>query len=376
MFAERTSQPYGLDKEKLTAVMHAQEFDAILLTSPENVYYTTGFTVLPSSGNPILYTLRNVLPFFSLVDRTGVITLICWGFATAGVELGADRIIGFSSFAEAEERLRKLLLEEYALDIRLGIEASCPWQFASMIRDAGFQVQSIDDLLLQLRLVKSPDEVEMLRTSIQIVERTLEELYSEIHIGMSRLDLMREAKARLIRNGATGLSHVTFSFGETNPEIAIDEWLTPGRLVTLDLGAVFNGYASDNRRYVYAGNLPSTLAGFHHEMVGLVDAVGETLVPGASYADVYETALNEYRRRNIPIPDVLHHVGHNIGLQTEEDWIENDPTRYLKAGMVVNIELYATTDYAQHVGNEETYLVGDSGPTRISRLPRAIREVS
>ena len=43
----------------------------MLLSSPENVFYTTGYTALPSSGNPILYTLRNRLPYFSHVDSEG-----------------------------------------------------------------------------------------------------------------------------------------------------------------------------------------------------------------------------------------------------------------------------------------------------------------
>ena len=70
---------------------------------PENVFYTTGYTALPSSGNPILYTLRNRLPFFSYVDPEGEVTLLCWGFSAEGVNFGADRIVGINSFAEAVE---------------------------------------------------------------------------------------------------------------------------------------------------------------------------------------------------------------------------------------------------------------------------------
>ena len=46
------------------AVEHMRDagLDAMLFASPENVFYTTGYTALPSSGNPILYTLRIVFP--------------------------------------------------------------------------------------------------------------------------------------------------------------------------------------------------------------------------------------------------------------------------------------------------------------------------
>ena len=66
MNEEPIFKPYGFKKENLLPLMKQQKLKGILLNSPENVYYTTCYTVLPSSGNPILYTLRNVFPFFSV----------------------------------------------------------------------------------------------------------------------------------------------------------------------------------------------------------------------------------------------------------------------------------------------------------------------
>ena len=88
--------PVGLDRSKLTTLLEEYGLAGLLLTSPENVFYTTGYTTLPSAGNPILYTLRNRLPFFSHIDPDGRITLLCWGFSAEGVDFGADEIIGFN----------------------------------------------------------------------------------------------------------------------------------------------------------------------------------------------------------------------------------------------------------------------------------------
>src|SRR5882757_6706226 len=60
--------PIGLDRHKLLSAMERRGIRTLLLTSPEDVFYTTGYTALPSSGNPILYTLRNRLPSFSVID--------------------------------------------------------------------------------------------------------------------------------------------------------------------------------------------------------------------------------------------------------------------------------------------------------------------
>src|SRR5579859_5146042 len=114
--------PMGLDKQKLRGLMRQQDLHGILLTSPENVFYTTGYTALPSSGNPILYMLRNRLPFFSYLDREGQVTLLCWGFSAYGVDYGADEIRGFNDYAGALKALDALLREKLPGPARLGIE--------------------------------------------------------------------------------------------------------------------------------------------------------------------------------------------------------------------------------------------------------------
>ncbi len=78
-------EPLGLNKAELLKRMGEAGLDGVLLTSPENVFYTTGYPALPSSGNPILYALRNVLPFFSYVSARGKNTLLFRGGAATGL---------------------------------------------------------------------------------------------------------------------------------------------------------------------------------------------------------------------------------------------------------------------------------------------------
>jgi Xaa-Pro aminopeptidase len=370
--------PVGLDKGKLRTLMQQREFDGMLLTSPENVFYTTGYTALPSSGNPILYTLRSRLPFFSYVDGDGQVTLLCWGFSAEGVDFGADQLVGFNNYAGALDAVRTLLSEKLAAGSRLGIESTCPYYVLTLIDEAVPSHQPLvvaDALLAQLRLIKSAEEIALVRKSTEIIEQTVAELYGVLHRGMSRLDLTQEAKYRMIRNGATGISHITFSFAQANPEVAIGERLDVGRLATLDLGGIYNGYCSDNRRYAYAGTIPDSLLERYRVMVEIVDRVGEALVPGTAYADVFRLTLDLYTQHGINPLGRFTHVGHNIGLETEEQWLDDDTETTVEEGMVINIELYSTAQTGEQIGNEETYIVGTHGPERISALPREIHVV-
>lgn len=367
--------PVGLDVDRLTAGVRERGLGGVVLTSPENVFYTTGFTTLPSAGNPILYGLRNRLPFYCHVDPDGRRTLLCWGFAAEGVELGADEVVGFGDRAGALEALERVTRERSDLSKPLGVESSCSVEVAQVIARAAGAFPSVDadELLASLRLIKTDAEVALLRTSLEIVEQTVGELYDVMTPDMTRTDLIQEAKTRAFRLGATGIGHATFWFAQANPELAIPEPLVPGSLVTLDLGVMYEGYSSDTRRYAYAGEPPASLLERYGLMVEIVDKVGDALVPGRSYKEVFDIAVRLYDEAGFPPLGRFNHTGHNIGIETEEEWLDDRADRFVEPGMVINIELYSTAETGQQIGNEETYVITGTGPERISVLPRTIR---
>jgi Xaa-Pro aminopeptidase len=373
-----TFHPAGFDRALARARLREDDVSAMLLTSPENVFYATGYTSLPSAGNPILYTLRNRLPYFAYVDDSGATTLMCWGFSAEEVDFGADEIVGFNSFPTAIAALEELVRTRVAAGATLAVEDTCPRYVLEAIEASGLarsRLVSADRTLAALRLVKSEREIELLRRSTEIIETTASELFPLLREGMSRQEIMREARTRLFQNGANGISHLTFSFGDSNPEVEADEPLAAGRLITLDLGGILDGYCSDNRRYAYLGTIPTALQTRYDAMVAIVDGVGAALVPGATYADVFQLALRLFAQHDIELMARFTHVGHNIGLETEEQWLGDEPDRIVREGMVINIELYSHDAAGQQVGDEETYVIGKDGPERISLLPRVIYEI-
>ena len=347
---------------------------AMLLSSPENVFYTTGYTALPSSGNPILYTLRNRLPYFSHVDREGQVTLLCWGFSAEGVNFGADRVVGFNSFSEALDAVRGLVAAS-SDGTPLALESVAPRYLCELLRTAGIETVEVDRQVEDMRLIKAPAELDLIRRSTSIIETCVDELYGLLETGMSRAYLMHRARTMLIERGASGISHLTFTFGGSNPEIEIAEPLERDALVTLDLGAIVGGYCSDNRRYAYTGNLPDELRETYDTMVSIVDDVGALLTPGTTHAEIFSRALELHEERGVPQLARFTHTGHNIGLETEERWLADAEDEVIEPGMAINIELYTRTESHGQVGDEETYFVTESGPERITVLPRVVREV-
>jgi Xaa-Pro aminopeptidase len=371
---EVSFKPIGFDCTRLVALMKARNLDGLFLASPENVFYTTGYPCLPSSGNPIIHALRNQVPYFVFVGNDGQIVLLCWGPAAMGIEYGTEDVRMSFTPQMAAEDLAALIEEKLQPGCTVGVESTFPYYAANLLQEHArpASVVIIDDLMNQLRLIKSPAEIELIRQSTHIVDRTVMDLAENLRLGMGRLELIREAKWCMLRNGADGVDHITAAFGTANPEIALDEPLERDQVVTLDLGAVYQGYVSDNRRLVYTGTVPEALKELHQKLCWIVAEMGRALQPGRNFSEVHACAAELYEKMGID-PMYLH-VGHSLGLQVEERWIMSDDLTPLQPGMVLNIELYSPSDEGVMIGDEETFLVTESEPEQLGTLPVDIIE--
>ena len=370
-----TFKPIGLDRAKLFSLMNGQSLDGILLSSPENVFYTTGYPTLPSSGNPIVYALRNQLPYYAFIGSDEQVVLLCWGGAAMGIDYGADDVRMSFTHQMSQDDLAALMDEKLHPGCSVGVESTFPYAAQQLLQEHAQpgKITLVDDLLLQLRLIKTPAEIKCIRKSTQIVDQTVLELAHSLHLGMSRLDLLHEARWCMLKNGAHGIDHLTVAFGAANPEVALGEILEANQIVTLDLGAIYEGYVSDNRRLVYTGAVPEPLRHLHHQLCWVVAEMGNALLPGKTFGELHAYAFELFSKAGID-PMFLH-VGHSLGLQVEECWIMADDPTPVQPGMVLNIELYSPSDDGVMVGDEETFLVTSSMPQKLSTLPADIIEV-
>lgn len=367
--------PLAFQSAPTAVQIGALDLAGVLLTTPESVYYTTGFPALPDSGNPILFALRNQVPSFVWLGADGRVTLLCWIGATLGFSFGDAEVRSFFDRNSAVEELRDLLAERLPNGAKVGIESDCPAYILNALleRTAMANVIFADDLLLRQRLIKNADEIARMQRAAQIVEGAVVELRRHIAVGASRLKVISAAKRAMLDLGASGIDHTTIAFGASNPEIAVDETLAAGQLVTLDLGATVDGYVSDNRRYLFTGPVPDDLRTLHATLASIVERVGMAATPGTAFADLYNLAVNEFGKADLP-PFFIN-AGHSLGLQVEEAWITAESALTVAPGMVLNIELYSPTASGIGIGDEETFLITADGPTRLTTSDPAIRSI-
>ncbi|MGE5124618.1 MAG: M24 family metallopeptidase [Acidobacteriaceae bacterium] len=369
-------QAIGFRRDKLLAWMSDNRVDGVFFASPENVYYTTGYPCLPSSGNPIVYALRNLLPFFSFVNKDGKLTLLCWMMASFGAEYSVDDARTFFTYPMAVDTLTDFIKEAIQPGSVIAVESTCPYLLTKTLQENAepSKVVFIDEQINRLRMIKSAEEIKRIQKSTEIIDRTVKELAGVLKLGMSRLELIDEAKWRLLRNGAHAVDHITVAFGPANPEIALGEILEPDQLVTLDLGGIYEGYASDNRKLAYTGRVPDDMRSLHEKLCDIVSQVGNGLQPGKRFSEIHALATSCYAQYDLD-PYFLH-AGHSIGLQVDEAWMLSDNETLIEENMVFNVELYGHHDSGVMIGNEETYLVTAHGAKKLSTLPPDIIEVA
>jgi len=162
----------------------------------KNVFYATGYPCLPGSGNPIIHALRNQNPYFVFIGSDGQIILLCWGPAAMGIDYGVEDTRMSFTLQMATDDLAALIEEKLKPGCTVGVESTFPYYASRLLEEHAkpADIQVIDDLFYQLRMIKSSAEIELIRQSTKIIDITLMELAQNLRLGMGRLELIREAK--------------------------------------------------------------------------------------------------------------------------------------------------------------------------------------
>jgi methionyl aminopeptidase len=200
-------------------------------------------------------------------------------------------------------------------------------------------------------IFKSPEEIEKMRRAGRIVAATIDRLGEAVRPGMTTADLDRIADESIRAQGADPSFKGYRGFPATictslNEQVVhgIPGWrvLQPGDLLSLDVGAIWEGYHADSAITVFVDGPPSAVA------TKLVDVTARSLEagisslhPGRRLGDVGNAVQQVVEGAGFSV--VREYAGHGVGRALHEDpQIPNygDPGRgpQIKPGLVVAIE--------------------------------------
>jgi Xaa-Pro aminopeptidase len=144
--------------------------------------------------------------------------------------------------------------------------------------------------------------------------------------------------------------------------------IEPGEPVVIDLGATWEGYASDICRTAFAGEPTKEQVEYLRLVVQAQQAAVPVLRDGAVPGGVYDAVYEMFEENNIGkfLPD---DIGYGLGLTQSEFFpiIEKGSPTVLKENMV--IALLQTTSFSKKIGGlrvEDVFRVSPAGCERIT----------
>ncbi|SDE68970.1 M24 family metallopeptidase [Auraticoccus monumenti] len=352
--------------------LQQQSLDVAVVNTPENIcwltghqtpgYYTYQCLVVPAEGEPTL-----------LMRETEVVN----GEDTTYL----DDIHGFADTEDPLQRTADVVRSRGASS-RVGLESRSwffvPENHSRLVALLGAtEVVGIDQLVAQLRLVKSPAEVERLRASAAITNAGVRAAALAAVPGARERDVAAVAFATMIQEGSEYVGMEPFVASGPRAGNIHASWsdrvIQPGEGVLLEMAASSGRYHAPLMHTVWTGELDPETAALAEACRQARDATVALVRPGHTPAETHARCratvdsfglLDTYRKRS----------GYSVGIAFAPDWgeghilsLQETEHREFQPGMVVHVVPTLRRAGVGGQGFSATVLVTEGEPEVLTR---------
>ena len=229
-------------------------------------------------------------------------------------------------------------------------------------------------ILVKLRSVKSPDEIELLRSASEVGSQALEAMMSAAEPNSTHGDIVAAGMAVLAPAGAALYNSFMASGrgGENQqavrrnfPTWGSNEPLANGQWFRIGLSGVLNGYYFDLSRSKAIGAPTNQQIELFEAAIDIVEAAIAEIRPGVTAEAVAEAGLAKQTAMGYPNDGVFSGLGHGVGLGWDAPWLAAGDKTIIEPGMVLCIE--RTIRKNGYLGDfEETVVVTEDGCEKIT----------
>ena len=342
--------------------MERFNIESILITHLPNIYYLSGFSgtsgfLCLTLNKARLYTDFRYLqqaaeeaPFFEII-KVG----------------SSEDFAEISSFL-VKSKIKNLALEETHLTVRkynrfqtsaLGIELIPQFQFVE-----------------EIRAIKEEAEVEKITTAAKIADQAFQQVLPLIKPGMREEEVALELEYRLRKGGSQ--KNPFDIIVASGPRSALPHGLASsriigeGELITIDFGAVFNGYSSDMTRTFVLGE-PSQKQRDIYKMVFEAQKLALADIRKGNHCAAIDGAVREYFQKKGCASYFGHGLGHGVGLEVHELPILSPKSNWsLEEGMVFTVEPGLYLEGWGGVRIEDMVVLRSDGPEVLTSSPKVL----
>ncbi|MFP4234489.1 MAG: M24 family metallopeptidase [Nitriliruptoraceae bacterium] len=357
-------------RDRLRAELADERGGHALVTDPRNVRYLTGFT--GSNGQLLLGPDE---------ATTVLITDQRYDGRAASESGDLARVLDRDPVGVALARLTAVHTDQP----RLIVEADhLTWAAARDLQAradvAGVGVVAATELLASLRVVKDDAEVARLEAACRITTEGLAWLLEEVVApGRTEREVALALEQRFRQLGADGAAFPSIVAAGRNGAIPhhepTDTPLEPGDLLTIDCGALVDGYHADHTRTVAIGRSPDPELVHVHEVVQAAQAAGRRMVQAGVRAAAVDGATRSVIAEAGYGDRFVHGTGHGVGLQIHEaPAVAKGSAATLAVGNVLTVEPGIYLPGRGGVRIEDTVVVTAEPPARVlTDTPRELR---
>ncbi len=328
-------------KHKETAIKRIKSklprlgIDALAVSAQSNIEYLTplyagGALLLIARKGPPLYFVDSMNKTLAERELAGsrLIVLAC-----AGPVL--------ESFAECikDKNIKKLGFngEDFSLAGYKRLSSLIP-KVKLIDKSRGVQISSV---LKDLRSIKHPDEVKLIRTIARETVRLWRRVKKSIRTGMSEKEIASVIDMHIYRKGYERSFPTIVAIGKNSayPHATPGgRRLKGGEHVLVDFGMRQEGYCSDLTRIYYKGRINRKIGRFHECVRKARDFAIKSIAPGVKISSVAEGVNNIFINNKFQ-DYILHGLGHGVGLDIhEEPSLSQKCHDKFREGMVITVE--------------------------------------
>ena len=357
--------------ERLREKFASLDLDALFVSQPESRYYLSCYNGhdLPPRDSAGYLLLSRDQAFLLTDSRTS---------EQAGNECPEYLVLEYNAKARLTQHLGQLS-RQHGLR-RIGFEAyhlpfSVHRQVAEMLR-GNAELIPTNDLIDQLRVIKDADELAKIRKSQEVLDACFNRISAQLEPGMTERQVARMIE-EYFREHADGPSFPSIVASGTNASmphaVPSDREIGRGEPITIDIGALYDGYCTVMTRTVCLGPASDKLKEVYDLVLRAQEAVEQALKPGMTGQQADAIARDIIKEAGYG-DNFGHGTGHGIGLEVHEA-PSLSPARgedVLKPGMVFSVEPGIYLPGWGGVRIEDLVLLTEDGAEVLSKSPKRL----
>jgi Xaa-Pro aminopeptidase len=369
------------------SALEASQLGALLLFDMNNIRYVTSTTIGEWA--------RDKIARFALLTRTGEPHL--WDFGSAARKnrihapwLEDDHIRGGMTglrgavpprvglFDGLAREVADILRTEGVADMPVGVDLiELPMMFA--LQACGINVQDGQQVMLDAREIKSPDEIVLLSTSAALVDGVYQMISEVLKPGIRENEVVALATRMLYELGSDDVEGINAISGERcspHPHVFSDRLIRPGDQAYFDIIQSYIGYRTCYYRTFAVGRATANQKDAYKKAREWMDAAIDAVKPGVT-TDVIARLWP--RAQEFGFDSEMEcfglQFGHGVGLALHERPVISrlnslDHPSEIKEGMVFALETYCpAVDGLSAARIEEEVVVTADGCQVITLFP-------